>query len=289
MGSCTIENHIDENYTNEPAYVLSDFLISYDLWYVDIDRTQGSGNISFMSKAFTMSFLPNGEVYANNNIVGLGITGNGYGISIGMYDVYNANGLVSINDDLSGRFDFEVRQISTHEISLYNRSRDVTYYLIGYQKYDFDYDRLFYENITYFLQEYTVWTKNFADIVSPDAVFRAENHLRFYVAGNDNVFDSSESRINAPMTSIYWDYSGSYEVLNTSQTNVKDLVLYYDINGSEEEFILKIIDDRHIELQNVVTDNIYRFTGHGYIQFRPASRLKHKQNLHLSTNRFIKI
>jgi hypothetical protein len=36
---------------------------------------------------------------------------------------------------------------------------NTTYYLIGYQRSNFDYDRLFYDNIHYFLQEYKAWEK----------------------------------------------------------------------------------------------------------------------------------
>jgi len=285
FSSCTIENHLDENYNDETVYVLSDFLVSYDLWYVDINKTTGTGNIDFMSKAFTMSFFPDGEVYANNNIVGLGITGNGFGISIGTYDVYNSNGVVSIYDDLAGRFDFEVRQLSVNEITLYNRSRNVTYYLVGYQKYNFDYDRLFYENITYFLQEYEVWTKSYENIVDNSAPFIAENHLRFYVDGQENVFESSETSPVASIANIYWDYSGVYQVENTSVEDVKQLILYYDINGSTEEFVLTILNDQTIELRNLHTDNIYRFTGRDYIQFKPSSRLPIK-SIDLSNTHF---
>ena len=39
----------------------------YDLWYVDYHRTIGNGDIPFVSRAFTLSFL-NGILYANNNI-----------------------------------------------------------------------------------------------------------------------------------------------------------------------------------------------------------------------------
>jgi len=256
---------------------LTDLVQSYDLWYVDIERTEGPGNISFMSKAFTMSFMPNYEVFANNNIVGLGISGNGYGISTGTYQVYDSEHIISINDDIDGIYDFEVVQISRNEIKLINRSENVSYYLTGYQKADFDYDALFYDNITYFLQEYETWSKTFADIVSPSEPFVNENHLTFYVEGNDNVFESSESPVNIPIGQIFWDYTGSYEVLNTYQNNHKDLILYYDIDNSREKFLLTIVDDQHIRLQNTVTDNIYEFEGHGYIQYRPkAKRLKSK-------------
>lgn len=267
----------EDDWQNDRQIDLTNLVQSYYLWYVDIDRTEGTGNISFLSKAFTISFMPDFEVYANNNIVGLGITGNGYGISTGTYQVFDRNGIISINDDIDGIYDFEVVQISRNEIKLINRSENVSYYLIGYQKADFDYDALFYDNITYFLQEYEAWTKTYADIVSPSEPFVNENHLTFYVEGNDNVFESSESSVNIPTEQIYWNYTGTYEVLNTSQNNHKELILYYDIDNSRETFLLTIIDDRHIRLHNTVTDNIYEFEGHGYIQYRPkGKRLKSK-------------
>ena len=55
--------------------------------------------------------------------------------------------------------DFEVFVRSNNEIQLYNRRENVTYFLVGYLINNFDYDKLFYENIEYFLQEYKAWEK----------------------------------------------------------------------------------------------------------------------------------
>ncbi len=64
--SCYTEvNHIEE----EPSISLNQLLNSYEIWYVDINKTVGYGETPFLQKAFTMSFK-NGSVYANNNIVG---------------------------------------------------------------------------------------------------------------------------------------------------------------------------------------------------------------------------
>ena len=150
---------------------LSDLLQSFDLWYVDIDQTTGTGDVGFVSRAFTMSFMPNHEVYANNNMVGFGYTGNGYGISIGTYRVYNRDGILSITDDIAGTYDFIVNQIDQYTISLTNLSENVTYFLVGYQQSEFDYDAVFYDNVAYFLQEYEAWTKYYADLVSPSEPF----------------------------------------------------------------------------------------------------------------------
>ena len=286
LSSCNLTYRNDT--LDEPGIGLTDILQSYDLWYVDIDQTTGPGNISFVSKAFTISFLPDYEVYANNNIAGLGLTGNGYGISIGTFRAYDREGILSITDDIDGTYDFEVKQIDNYTIRLTNRAVNVSYLLTGYQKNEFDYDGLFYDNITYFLQEYEAWTKTDAEIVSPSAPFVFENHLRFFVSGNTNVFESSESRTNIPTGQIYWDYSGAYDVLNTSQENRKELLLYYDINNEQETFILKILDDQNIQLHNTQTDNIYWLTGRGYIQYRPTAKRLKKSSKKVSKLMYLK-
>ncbi len=67
---------------------LEEVVAAYDLWYIDYHKTTGTGDIPFLSKAFTVSFL-NGQMYANNNIADIGITGNGLGINVGNYDTFN--------------------------------------------------------------------------------------------------------------------------------------------------------------------------------------------------------
>ncbi len=277
LSSCRWEQREDAQENAVVQMPLSDLLCSYDLWYVDIDQTQGTGNITFVSRAFTMSFMSDGQVFANNNIVGLGQTGNGFGINTGVYDVYNRSGILSIHDDVFGSADFEVTQLSLNEISLYNRAQNVTYFLVGYQKYNFDYDRLFYENITYYLQEYEAWTKTGENIVTPQAPFIEENHLTFYVDNDTNVFDSSVSPSNIPILDIYWDYSGDYDVQNTSVENVKDLLLTYYGNNGSENFDLDVVDDETIILTNIQTGNSFTYKGRNYIQYKTgAKRLKHK-------------
>ena len=69
---------------NGPAISLNQLLNSYDLWYVDINATRGNGEVPFLQRAFTISF-DRGIMFANNNIVGLGKTGNGVGIDVGSY------------------------------------------------------------------------------------------------------------------------------------------------------------------------------------------------------------
>ena len=63
--SCSVV--IDDR--DDPYYVtLEEIVTEYDLWYVDYHKTTGTGDIPFLSKAFTISFR-NGNLYANNNLV----------------------------------------------------------------------------------------------------------------------------------------------------------------------------------------------------------------------------
>ena len=288
LTSCRWEQREDDYATDTVHLSLSDLIHSYDLWYVDIDRTTGTGDVDFVSRAFTMSFKNNNTVYANNNIVGLGVTGNGFGIKTGVFDTYNRSGIISIHDDVFGSADFVVEQISSNEISLHNSAQNVTDFLVGYQKYDFDYDKLFYENITYFLQEYESWTKQSENIMSPAASFISENHLTFYVQNNQNVFDTSVSAINTPIMSIYWDYHGAYDVYNTSVEHIKELELVYSGNNGEERFELDILDDQNIRLTNQNNGNSYTFVGRDYIQYKTGSkRLKHSIPRILSKEHYI--
>ena len=62
--------YTEEIYINdEPTVSLNQLLNSYDLWYIDINETQGYGETPFLQMAFTISFN-NGRLYANNNLVG---------------------------------------------------------------------------------------------------------------------------------------------------------------------------------------------------------------------------
>ena len=79
LSSCSQEEPLDGSIT------LGELMSSYDLWYVDIHQTMGNGDVPFVSKAFTLSFV-NCNMYANNNITDVGFTGNGLCISVGMYD-----------------------------------------------------------------------------------------------------------------------------------------------------------------------------------------------------------
>ena len=76
LSSCTTIFE-DSNYEYQPT--LEEVVSGYDLWYIDYNRTTGNGDIPFISRAFTLSFI-NGILYANNNIVDIGRTGNGLGM-----------------------------------------------------------------------------------------------------------------------------------------------------------------------------------------------------------------
>ncbi len=254
---------------DEPYYAtLEEVVANYDLWYIDYNLTTGSGDVAFLSKAFTISFN-NGNLYANNNLVGIGATGNGYGIQIGYYDTYR--GFLEVDHDLNGYFDFDVIQLSEDRIKLVDSYNDVTYYLEGYQKYNFDYDQIFYENIEYFLQEYNAWEKTYVSDTGALNEFDYENFLMF-TPENITTFYSSQDDFGINIADIFWDYVGDYSVANVEgYDNLKILTLDYDSWGNEE-FELTIINDEKISLYHIASETTYEFTGRGYIQYlKPGS------------------
>ncbi|QYS92180.1 hypothetical protein JJC04_06330 [Flavobacterium covae] len=55
--SCTNEVIIEDRHTSTNSNKsLSKLMESYDLWYVDYNTTEGSGDIPFITRAFTISF-----------------------------------------------------------------------------------------------------------------------------------------------------------------------------------------------------------------------------------------
>jgi len=256
---------------NTPNYVsLEEVVSSYDLWYIDYNRTTGQGDVPFLSKAFTISFL-NGKLYANNNLVGIGLAGDGYGIQIGNY--YTNNGSLEVDHDLDGYFSFDVVQLSGNSIKLVDNFDNVTYYLEGYQKSNFNYDQIFYDNIEYFLQEYDAWEKtNVSDNGSVNA-FDNENFLQF-TPENITTFYSSQDNIGTNIDNLLWDYVGNYSVADVQgYDNLKILTLDYD-NGDIEEFELTVINDETISLYQISSGTTYEFTGRGYIQYLKSSNSK---------------
>ena len=252
--------------SNEPIYyppTLEEIVTGYDLWYIDYNRTSGPGNVPFLSNAFTISFI-NGRLYANNNIVGIGYTGDGYGIQIGRYDTYE--GFLEVDHTLDGYYDFDVIELSSTTIKLVDSYNKVTYYLEGYQKRDFDYDKIFYDNIEYFLQEYEGWEKTYVSLEGELNDFDNENFLNF-VQENTTTFRSSQDEIGTDIGNVFWDFIGDYEVFNVAgYDNLKILTLDYDLYGTEE-FELSVINDEVIELYHNASGTTYEFSGRGFIQY----------------------
>ena len=266
--SCS--NSLDQPYIP----TLEDVITKYDLWYVDYNRTEGVGDVPFLSKAFTISFI-NGKLYANNNIVGIGFTGDGYGIQIGYYD--SNKGILEIDHDLDGFYDFEVVENSPTRLALIDNYNEVTYYLEGYDKNRFDFDQIFYDNIEYFLQEYIALEK-YAVIGGVENVFDYENFLKF-TPENITTFKSSRDEIGTDIENIDWDYVGDYEVFNIEGIdNLKYLTLNYG-SGDIEEFELTVIDDETISLYHLTSETTYEFSGKGFIQYlKPNSEKESVRN-----------
>ncbi|MDO6743270.1 hypothetical protein Q4553_01655 [Tenacibaculum soleae] len=243
-------------------FSLNEYISSYDLWYIDYHRTTGSGDVSFLSKAFTVSFL-NGTMYANNNIVDIGKTGNGLGIAVG--DYVPRGTVLETYHDLDGNYNFEVVQLADDEIRIDDLSQNVSYYLIGYQRSNFNYDKLFYDNIEYFLQEYVAWERTATSGGTPN-LFDNEHFLQF-TPENDVTFYSSHDAFGTNIDYINWDYEGGYQIDNISGfNNLKLLTLNYD-GGDTEEFELSVINDERIQLFHLSSETTYTFSGRGFVQY----------------------
>jgi len=263
FNSCTLDDVIYE-------VPLEEVVSEYDLWYIDYHKTTGTGDIPFLSKAFTVSFL-NGNMYANNNIADIGVTGNGLGIKVGNYTTYN--GYLEAFHNQDGRYDFEVYQISANEIRIEDTFNNVSYYLIGYQRNNFDYDKLFYENIEYFLQEYVAWEKTSTSAAGAINPFDQENYLQF-TPENNTTFYSSKDVFGTDIDVINWSFVGGYEVFDVQDyDDLKVLTLNYD-NGDNEEFELSVINDSTISLYHISSQTTYEFRGRGFIQYLKGNKSK---------------
>jgi len=249
--------------TPEPVINLQEQLQSYELWNVDINATQGDGVIPFLQRAFTVSFNPDG-LYANNNLVGIGSIGNGFGIKIG--DYFINNDILTINHIIDGNISLQIIPISDNVIEIYDAFTDTSYKLIGYQRDEFDYDALFYDNIEYFLQEYETWQKIFTSDSGTLNAFDNENYIRF-IPEDQNIFQSSQSKLGTNIDNIFWDFSGSYEVFDVvDNPSVKVLTLNYDLFDGET-FDLTVINDSEIEMYQESSGTTYRFKGLNNIQY----------------------
>ncbi len=258
FSSCRVV--FEDSFENEIS--LEELVSRYDLWYVDYHKTSGNGDVPFVSKAFTLSFLQ-GNLYANNNIADIGITGNGLGILVGNYNTYN--GYLETDHDLDGRNQFEVYQVSGNEIKIYDSYENVTYYLVGYQRNNFDYDALFYDNIEYFLQEYIAWEKTTITGGTLN-LFDYENYLQF-TPENITTFYSSKDQFGTNVDNILWDFVGDYRVYDVQDyDDLKILTLNYD-GGNTEEFELSVINDQTIRLYHSDSERTYDFSGRGFVQY----------------------
>ena len=246
---------------------LEQLLGQYELWYVDLESTLGNGQTVFVEMAFTLSFL-NGNLYANNNLVGFGERGNGFGIAIGEYDT--AGIVLDIFHDLDGHQRFEVYQESVSSIELYNPANDTSYFLDGYQRNEFDYDAVFFENIDYFLQEYKTWENTFTSTQGEETEFDDENYLFFYNENSSNLFKSSIDENIGNADQIQWDYTGSYTVEPISGSDSKQLTLDYDFYDPDF-FELSVINDELIKLYHPNSGKIYEYSGRSYITFMRTS------------------
>jgi len=265
FSSCIITT--DDLYVYDDTISLEQLVTSHDLWYVDYNKTTGNGDVPFLSKAFTISFI-NGHLYANNNLVGLEAIGNGYGLQIGYYETFN--GVLEIEHNLDGFIDLEVQQLSNDEIRIRDTYTNTSYYLIGYQKSNFDYDLVFYDNIEYFLQEYVAWEKAYTSQEGALNEFDNENFLQF-TPEQYNTFRSSQDEFGTDIGYIYWNYVGGYEVFDVEgYDNLKILTLDYE-SSDNEEFELSVINDGEVSLFHVDSETTYEFIGRNNIQFKNAS------------------
>ena len=264
--SCYHEDIVVDNYNNNPTPTISlnQLLGSYELWYVDINQTVGYGETRFLQTAFTVSFR-NGLVYANNNLVGIGSQGNGFGISVGYYDAYDM--ILDVDHDVDGYQTFDVYQIDNNTIELYNPYNDTSYFLHGSQRASFDYDFVFYDNIHYFMQEYEAWEKTYTSNYGALNEFDNENFMQFLTGGNGSTFRSSQDATGTNPNNLYWDYSGIYGIGDVSGNMYqKTLTLDYDYFDNEF-FELSVINDSTVELFHNVSGTLYEFKGRGYIQY----------------------
>lgn len=262
----------DDIIVEETPFNAALVLESYDLWYVDINASRGNGEIPFLQRAFTISF-DRGIVYANNNLVGIGKTGNGLGIDVGSYATLF--GAVEIDHDLDGLWLLDVSTLNGNTLELRDPSSGTAYILRGYQTSTFNYDQIFYDNILYFIEEYAVWEKTYTSEVGALNDFDDENYLEF-VSG---IFRSSIDAPGVPLNTIQWDYEGHYEVFDVvDDPTLKTLTLDYDFLGNDY-FELYVIDDGTIELYHVSSGTVYEFTGRGFQQYLKSGNTTSKKRV----------
>ncbi|WP_425234935.1 nicotinic acid mononucleotide adenyltransferase [Ulvibacterium sp.] len=265
MSSCYTEVIVEDEFIEDSALNTDLVLQSYDLWYVDINQTRGNGEVPFLQRAFTISF-EDGVVYANNNIVGIGKTGNGLGIDVGYYSTLR--GAIEIDHDVDGPWLLEVFAVNGNAIELYDGRSNTSYLLRGYQRNNFDYDLVFYDNINYFIQEYDAWEKVYTSEEGAINDFDDENFLQFL----PNFFRSSLDAVGTPVSNLQWDFEGDYQLYDVeNDETLKTLTLAYDFMGNDY-FELYVINDSTIELYHPDSGTIYEFRGRGYQQYLKSGK-----------------
>ncbi|QWX83409.1 nicotinic acid mononucleotide adenyltransferase [Cellulophaga sp. HaHaR_3_176] len=263
--SCYTEVFIEDDYIiEETRFNVNQVLASSELWYVDINATIGNGEIPFLQRAFTVTF-DGGVLLANNNLSGIGKTGNGFGIDVGTYNGFD--GIVEINHDIDGSWVLGVFVVNSKTIELYDSRSDTSYFLKGYQRSNFDYDMVFYDNIQYFLQEYDAWEKVYTSNEGALNDFDNENFLQFLTGNQSDFFRSSIDNRGTGINTLQWDFEGDYQVYDVANDNsLKVLTLSYDFIG-DDYFELYVINDKTIELYHPNSGTTYEFKGRGYIQY----------------------
>lgn len=264
VSSCYTEVIIDDEIIVESPRNTAAMLESYDLWYIDINATTGNGDVPFLQQAFTLTF-DRGVLWANNNLVGLGKTGNGLGITVGYYSPLN--GAVEVDHDVDGLWLFEIFVVNGNIIELYHSGTNTSYFLQGYQRNSFDYDQVFYDNIQYFLQEYTLWEKVFTSEAGALNDFDEETYLQFLPISGGGIFRSSIDPAGIPISQVRWDYEGEYQVFDVrNDPTFKTLTLDYDFMGNDY-FELYVPNDNTIELYHPDSGTLYEFKGRGFQQY----------------------
>ncbi len=262
--SCYTEVLIEDDFIEASPVNTALVLENYDLWYIDINASRGNGEVPFLQRAFTISF-DRGVVYVNNNLAGIGNTGNGLGIDVGAYGTLN--GAVEIDHDIDGLWFLEVLAVNNRTIEVYDPNSNTAYVLRGYQRNNFDYDMVFYDNIHYFLQEYEAWEKTFTSEVGALNDFDEENYLQFLSGAGEGIFRSSIDGSALPIPDLVWDYEGVYEIFDVEgDRTLKTLTLDYDFLGNDY-FEIYVINDSTIELYHVASGTVYEFAGRGFIQY----------------------
>lgn len=262
--SCYTEVLIEDEFFEESAFSVDQVLSTHELWYVDINATNGNGEVPFLQRAFTLTF-DRGTLLANNNIAGIGKNGNGFGIDVGIYNPIR--GGIEINHDVDGIWVLEVIPVNNRTIELFDRRSNTSYYLKGFSRNNFDYDMLFYDNIQYFLQEYDVWEKVYTSNIGALNDFDNENYLQFLSSNSGDFFKSSIDALGTNLNSLQWDFQGDYQVFDVANNpTLKTITLGYDFIG-DDYFELYVINDKTIELYHPNSGTTYEFKGRGYIQY----------------------